>query len=62
MPGLSLTLEQASRLLGIHRDICSAVLHQLVREGILCHTPCGRYVWDAPTADRDSEARTHVRV
>ncbi len=62
MPGLSLTLEQASRLLGIHCDFCSAVLHQLVHEGTLCQTPRGRYVAGTPTSGRNSKERTHERA
>jgi hypothetical protein len=33
MPGLSLTAEQASRLLGIDRPVCEQVLQGLVSDG-----------------------------
>ena len=49
MPGLSLTAEQASRLLGIDRPVCKQVLQGLVSDGALHHTPRGAYV-AAPTA------------
>ena len=49
MPGLSLTAEQASRLLGIDGPVCEQVLQGLVSDGALYHTPRGVYV-AAPTA------------
>ena len=49
MPGLSLTVAQASRLLGIDRPVCEKVLHGLVSDGALYHTPRGAYV-AAPSA------------
>jgi len=44
MPGLSLTVAQASRLLGIDRSVCERVLQRLVLDGALYHTPRGAYV------------------
>jgi hypothetical protein len=44
MPGLRLSLAQATRLLGLDRPICTDVLHSLVREGFLRETPRGDYV------------------
>jgi len=43
MPGLSLTLAQARRLLGMREDICTRVLDGLVVEGQLIRTPNGVY-------------------
>ena len=51
MPGLSLTAEQASRLLGIDRPVCKQVLQGLVSDGALYHTPRGSYV--AATSARE---------
>jgi DNA-binding GntR family transcriptional regulator len=51
MPGLSLTAEQASRLLGIDRPVCEQVLQGLVSDGALYHTPRGAYV--AATSARE---------
>jgi hypothetical protein len=44
MPGLSLNLRQATRLLGLDRPICGDVFHTLVTEGFLRQTPRGDYV------------------
>jgi hypothetical protein len=44
MPGLSLTVAQASRLLGIDQSVCEMVLQRLVLDGALHHTPRGAYV------------------
>lgn len=49
MPGLSLTAAQASRLLGIDHSECERVLHALVLDGALYHTPHGTYVAAPPT-------------
>lgn len=35
MPGLRLTVEQASRLYGIERDPCATTLRALVADGLL---------------------------
>lgn len=43
MPGLSLTIAQASRLWGIDRDTCVAVLQALVADGQLRCTSYDRY-------------------
>jgi DNA-binding IclR family transcriptional regulator len=44
MPGLSVTLAQAQRLLGIDEATCAAILRGLVESGVLRRTPQGRYV------------------
>jgi hypothetical protein len=50
MPGLSLTLAQATRLLGLSPEACARVLGVLVREGLLCQRRDGRYVSTAAGA------------
>ena len=52
MPGLSLTAEQAARLLGIDRSLCERVLRELVLAGALYHTSHGAYVAAPPTRTR----------
>jgi hypothetical protein len=49
MPGLSLTLPQAARLLGVQPTICQTVLQALVLDGVLYHTPRGTYIATPPT-------------
>jgi hypothetical protein len=44
MPGLSVTLPQAQRLLGIDRDTCEVVIGTLVNSRFLRRTAQGRYV------------------
>lgn len=44
MPGLSLTLAQAARLLGLNHGVCIHLFRALVREGFLRQTPRGDYV------------------
>ncbi len=44
MPGLSLSLAQAARLLGLDRSSCGDVFHALVHEGFLRETSRGHYV------------------
>ena len=44
MPGLSVTLPQAQRLLGIDRDTCMVVIRTLVDRRFLRRTAEGRYV------------------
>ena len=44
MPGLSVTMPQAQRLLNIDRPTCSLVLNTLVKQGVLRRTAQGRYV------------------
>jgi hypothetical protein len=44
MPGLSVTLPQAQRLLATDRDTCAAVLEALIKRRILRRTGRGRYV------------------
>jgi hypothetical protein len=44
MPGLSVTMPQAQRLLGIDRNTCVAVMRTLVDRRFLRRTAHGRYV------------------
>lgn len=44
MPGLSVTLPQAQRLLGIDRATCVVVMRTLVDQRFLKRTAQGRYV------------------
>ena len=44
MPGLSVTLPQAQRLLGIDRETCVVVIRTLVDHRFLRRTPQGRYI------------------
>jgi hypothetical protein len=44
MPGLTLTLNQASRFLGIDCSACARILQQLTLDGTLRRTPQGMYV------------------
>lgn len=44
MPGLSVTLAQAQRLLGVDRETCTAVIRTLVDRRFLRRTPQGTYV------------------
>jgi hypothetical protein len=44
MPGLSVTLPQAQRLLGIDRETCVVVIRTLVDRRFLRRTPLGTYV------------------
>ena len=44
MPGLCLTVEQASRLWGLDRTRCLACLERLALAGALRRTPQGAYV------------------
>ena len=55
MPGLNLTLAQASRLFGLAPDQCAAVLQTLVAEGRLRRREDGRY---CATGDLDCMWRT----
>jgi hypothetical protein len=41
MPGLSLTVHQASRLFGLDHDICRGVIDRLVRADFLRWSPTG---------------------
>ena len=41
MPGLRLTITQASRLFGLDRDLCRTVVDRLVRVEYLRHTDGG---------------------
>ena len=44
MPGLSLHIEQAARLLGLRTATCQIVLDDLVRQGVLRRANDGQYV------------------
>jgi hypothetical protein len=44
MPGLSVTLVQAQRLLGIDEPTCAALFQALIARGVLRRTPQGRHV------------------
>ena len=44
MPGLALSIPQASRFLGLPRDACERVLDRLSRDGVLARSPRGLYV------------------
>jgi predicted transcriptional regulator of viral defense system len=44
MPGLKLTLLQASRLFGLSRNECQALFSQLVAQGFLIRTTEGQYI------------------
>ena len=44
MPGLSVTLAQAQRLLAIDEPTCTAVFKALIKRGVLRRTAQGRYV------------------
>ena len=44
MPGLSITLGQAQRLLAIDETTCTAVFRTLVTRGVLRRTSEGQYV------------------
>lgn len=44
MPGLRLTLHQASRLWGLERDLCRAVIDQLVASSFLRWTAAGTVI------------------
>jgi len=44
MPGLSITLGQAQRLLAIDETTCSAVFRTLIQRGVLRRTSEGQYV------------------
>ena len=44
MPGLSVTLVQAERLLAIDQPTCAAIFKALIKRGILRRTAHGRYV------------------
>jgi hypothetical protein len=43
MPGLSLSLNQASRLFGLRETTCQVVLNDLVADGRLCCSSHGYY-------------------
>jgi len=44
MPGLSITLGQAQRLLAIDETTCTAVFRTLIKRGVLRRTSSGQYV------------------
>jgi hypothetical protein len=43
MPGMSLTVEQAGRLLSLDNNVCGRVLAELVQDGFLRIEPDGSY-------------------
>ena len=47
MPGLALTIAQASRFLGLPRDACERVLAGLTRDGVLYRNCHDLYVYAA---------------
>jgi Fic family protein len=51
LPGLSLTLAQAARLLGVDARTCEALLNKLVNARCLAHGASGTYVRDTRYAD-----------
>ncbi len=44
MPGLALTVDQASRLWNLERATCLRVLSELVDEHFLAHAPAGMFL------------------
>jgi hypothetical protein len=63
MPGLRLTLEQSSRLWGLARAECEAVLHMLVRRKFLSVRADGTYgrPTDADARDRPRAAKASLK-
>jgi hypothetical protein len=57
MPGLSVTLAQAQRLLAIDQPTCAAVFKALISRGVLRRTPQGRYVRCEPVTSFREELR-----
>jgi hypothetical protein len=51
MPGLRLTLPQATRLLGLEPAECERIIDQLIGRRFLCRTPSG-YIMRADQADQ----------
>ena len=48
MPGMHLTVQQASRLWQVDPTTCTRILARLVEEGFLKQTPTGTFVrWDS---------------
>jgi len=43
MPGMTLTMPQASRLFGIEREICKMIVERLVRTSYLKWTAAGSF-------------------
>ena len=61
MPGLRLTLSQASRLWQLDRATCESLLQSLVSEGFLLRTPSGAYVSIPSELNaRSLSARSHA--
>jgi hypothetical protein len=54
MPGLTLTVKQTSRLLGVDQAACTRILTLLMRTGALRCTAAGQYVRADRTVDRAS--------
>ena len=49
MPGMSLTVDQATKMWGINRDICATLLDSLVDTGFLRRGQHGKYLLCAST-------------
>jgi DNA-binding IclR family transcriptional regulator len=43
MPGLTITVDQTARLVGVRRDHAAHILDELVHEGFLMHDDGGMY-------------------
>ena len=56
MPGLSLTLAQATRLLGVSPEACRRILGVLIQEGSVRLRRDGRYVYAAGPSSRVASA------
>lgn len=57
MPGLSVTLAQAQRLLATDEPTCSEVFELLINRGVLRRTPQGRYVRGASQPMKSLDCR-----
>ena len=53
LPGLSLTLAQAARLMSVDAPTCEVVLNDLVNDQCLAHSETGTYVREARDGDLD---------
>ena len=57
MPGLSVTLAQAQRLLATDEPTCAEVFELLINRGVLRRTPQGRYVRGASQPMKSLDVR-----
>ena len=62
LPGLRLTLAQASRFLQIEASMCEALLEQLVRERVLFRTDAGCYTTLPSVVVRQRKAQLGTRT